>query len=110
MIEMVERRYIGDGKHHFEALKGAWQYAEPYIAAKSLADAVNIALYLRRPLLLEGDPGCGKTRLAHAVAFELGYPLKECYIRSTSKAKDLLYSYDAVGRLYDIQEQNVGGN
>ena len=53
---------------------------------------------------MEGDPGCGKTRLAHAVAYELGYPLHACYVRSTTKAQDLLYDYDAVGRLYDIQE------
>nr|MBA3534749.1 MoxR family ATPase [Ardenticatenales bacterium] len=59
-------------------------------------------------LLLEGDPGSGKTRLAYAVAYELGYPLKCCYIRSTSRAQDLLYTYDAVGRLYDIQESRVG--
>lgn len=77
---------------------------EPYIASKNLAEAVNDALYLRRPLLLEGEPGCGKTRLAYSVAYELGYPLKECYIRSTSRAQDLLYTYDAVRRLYDLQE------
>src|SRR6266567_1198705 len=110
MVESLERTYIGDGKRHFEELKGAWQYPEPYIANKSLVDAVNIALYLRRPLLLEGDPGCGKTRLAYALAYELGYPLKECYIRSTTRAQDLLYSYDAVGRLYDIQERNIVGD
>ncbi|MCP4284690.1 MAG: MoxR family ATPase [Gammaproteobacteria bacterium] len=75
------------------------------MAATALAEAVNDALYLRRPLLLEGDPGCGKTRLAYSVAYELGYPLKECYIRSTSRAQDLLYEYDAVRRLYDIQEK-----
>lgn len=77
---------------------------EPYIAPSNLAEAVNDALYLRRPLLLEGEPGCGKTRLAYSVAYELGYPLKECYIRSTSRAQDLLYTYDAVRRLYDLQE------
>jgi MoxR-like ATPase len=111
MSESLRGVYKGDGKTHYEkALPGAFMEPEPYMAAKSLADAVNIALYLRRPLLLEGDPGCGKTRLAHAVAYELGYPLKECYIRSTSRAKDLLYSYDAVGRLYDIQEQNVASD
>ena len=80
---------------------------EPYIASTSLAEAVNDALYLRRPLLIEGEPGCGKTRLAHSVAYELGYPLKECYIRSTSRAQDLLYTYDAVRRLYDLQEKNL---
>jgi MoxR-like ATPase len=60
--------------------------------------------------LLEGDAGCGKTRLAYAVAYELGYPLHPCYVRSTSRAQDLLYDYDALGRLYDIQEQKAGEN
>jgi MoxR-like ATPase len=77
---------------------------EPYIADEKLAEAVNDALYLRRPLLLEGEPGCGKTRLAYSVAYELGYPLKECYIRSTSRAEELLYTYDNIQRLYDLQE------
>lgn len=76
---------------------------EPYVPDKELIKAVNVALYLRRPLLLEGEPGCGKTRLAFAVAHELGYPLKECYIRSTSHAQDLLYTFDALRRLYDMQ-------
>jgi MoxR-like ATPase len=76
---------------------------EPYIPDEGLIKAVNVALYLRRPLLLEGEPGCGKTRLAFAIAYELGYPLKECYIRSTSRAQDLLYTYDALRRLYDMQ-------
>lgn len=79
---------------------------EPYIPDEELIHAVNVALYLRRPLLLEGEPGCGKTRLPFAVAYELGYPLKECYIRSTSRAQDLLYTYDAVRRLYDMQGEN----
>ncbi len=69
-----------------------------------MAEAVNDALYLRRPLLLEGEPGCGKTRLAYSIAYELGYPLKECYIRSTSRAEELLYTYDNIRRLYDLQE------
>lgn len=76
---------------------------EPFISDKELIKAVNVALYLRRPLLLEGEPGCGKTRLAFAIAHELGYPLKECYIRSTSLAQELLYTYDGLRRLYDMQ-------
>jgi MoxR-like ATPase len=92
---MVEKRYTSKKKDN----------PEPYIASSSLIDAVNAALYLRRPLLLEGEPGCGKTRLAFNVAYELGYPLYECYIRSTSRAQDLLYDYDALSRLYDIQEK-----
>jgi MoxR-like ATPase len=76
---------------------------EPYVPDQELIKAVNVALYLRRPLLLEGEPGCGKTRLAFAIAHELGYPLKECYIRSTSLAQELLYTYDGLRRLYDMQ-------
>jgi MoxR-like ATPase len=76
---------------------------EPYIASPGLADAVNLAIALGRPLLLQGDPGTGKTRLAHAVAYALGLPLEEAYVKSTSRAVDLLYTYDAVRRLYDAQ-------
>ena len=76
---------------------------EPYLASEGLQDAVNLAIALGRPLLLQGDPGVGKTRLAYAVAFALSLPLEEAYIKSTSRAQDLLYSYDAVRRLYDAQ-------
>ena len=101
------RWYTGGGACHYSPLDNALQEPEPYIASPSLIEAVNIALHLRRPLLLEGDPGCGKTRLAYALAYELGYSLHTCYIRSTSRAQDLLYTYDALGRLYDIQERKV---
>jgi MoxR-like ATPase len=107
MNELKNRVYTGDGNCRYEPLKDVQLVPEPYIAPPRLAEAVNDALYLRRPLLLEGEPGCGKTRLAYAVAYELGYPLKECYIRSTSRAQDLLYTYDAVQRLYDIQENKT---
>ncbi|HUN32167.1 MAG TPA: MoxR family ATPase [Trebonia sp.] len=76
---------------------------EPYIAGPELQDAVNLAIALGRPLLLQGDPGVGKSRLAHAVAYALGLPLEEAYVKSTSHAQDLLYTYDAVARLYDAQ-------
>lgn len=108
MNDSTGRTYYGDGRDcEYQTFEGAWTEKESYIAAPELAEAVNIALHLRRPLLLEGDPGCGKTRLAYSVAYELGYPLKECYIRSTSRAQDFLYQYDAVGRLYDIEEMKV---
>lgn len=101
------RWYVGDGKRRYGPQKDALPEPEPYIALPSLVEAVNVALHLGRPLLLEGDPGCGKTRLAYAVAYELGYSLHTCYIRSTSRAQDLLYTYDALGRLYDIQERKA---
>ncbi|MEV0570292.1 MoxR family ATPase [Dactylosporangium sp. NPDC050588] len=76
---------------------------EPYRASAELEEAVNVAIALGRPLLLQGDPGAGKTRLAHAVSFALSLPLEEAYIKSTSRGQDLLYVYDAVRRLYDTQ-------
>jgi MoxR-like ATPase len=78
-------------------------HREPYLPDSKLIEVVRLAIALGRPLLLQGEPGCGKTRLAHAVAYELGLPLEECYIKSTSRAQDLLYTYDAVNRLYDAQ-------
>ncbi len=76
---------------------------EFYLPDDSLKEAVDLAIALGRPLLLQGEPGCGKTRLAYAVAYTLGLPLEESYIKSTSRAQDLLYTYDAVNRLYDAQ-------
>jgi MoxR-like ATPase len=78
---------------------------EPYVANDRLKMAVNLAIELRRPLLLEGDPGCGKTCLARAVAFELGLPYFVWNIQSTTKARDGQYVYDALGRLHDVQVQ-----
>ena len=78
-------------------------YKEPYLPDKKLAEAVDLAIALGRPLLLQGEPGCGKTRLAYAVAYALGLPLEVSYIKSTSRAQDLLYTYDAINRLYDAQ-------
>src|ERR671922_624685 len=72
---------------------------EPYVAPDSLVTAVNLAIYLRRPLLLEGEAGCGKSRLSRHVAYELGLPLYEWPVRSTSRAQDGLYTYDSILRL-----------
>ncbi len=74
-----------------------------YIADENLARAVNMAIALKRPLLVKGPPGCGKTRLAASVATELGLPLHEWYVKSTSKARDGLYRIDIVRRLQDAQ-------
>lgn len=81
---------------------------EPYIASDELKQAVNLAIYLRRPLLLEGEPGCGKTRLARAVAYELGLPFYPWYVRSTTKATEGFYNYDALARLHDVQISQRG--
>lgn len=76
---------------------------EVYLPGSALVEAVNVAIALGRPLLLQGDPGCGKTRLSYAVAYALKLPLEVCYVKSTSHAQDLLYTYDAVNRLYDAE-------
>jgi MoxR-like ATPase len=68
-----------------------------------------LAIFLeKRPLLLKGEPGCGKTRLAEAVAYELNLPIERWYIKSTSRARDGLYTYDAVRRLHDAQLVKMG--
>lgn len=87
--------------------KDSPKHPEPYVVDNELKKAVNLAIYLRRPLLLEGDAGCGKTRLASAVAYELGLPLYRWDVRSTTKAQDGLYEYDAILRLHDVQTRKV---
>jgi len=77
---------------------------EPYIPSPELVEAVNLTIFLKkRPLLLKGEPGTGKTRLARAVAYELGLRYESWYIQSTTKAKDGCYTYDAIARLHDAQ-------
>ena len=74
-----------------------------YVATDDLKLAVNAAITLQRPLLVKGEPGTGKTRLAIEVAESLGLPLLEWHIKSTTKALQGLYEYDAVSRLRDSQ-------
>ena len=74
-----------------------------YVATDELTLAVNAAVTLERPLLIKGEPGTGKTQLAQEVAGALGRPLFEWHIKSTSKAQQGLYEYDAVSRLRDSQ-------
>ena len=74
-----------------------------YIAGEDLAVAVNAAVALERPLLVKGEPGTGKTVLAQEVAGSLGLPLITWHVKSTTKAQQGLYEYDAVARLRDSQ-------
>jgi MoxR-like ATPase len=74
-----------------------------YVATDDLKVAVNAAVTLRRPLLVKGEPGTGKTILAHEIAAAIGAPLIEWHVKSTTKAHQGLYEYDAVARLRDGQ-------
>jgi MoxR-like ATPase len=92
-------RYRGTG----EPAGGGAKDPFPYLADPGLVDAVNVAIHLGRPLLVKGPPGSGKTRVAYALAHELGLPLFTWYVKSTSRARDGLYSIDMVRRLQDAQ-------
>ena len=74
-----------------------------YVATPDLMLAVNAAALLRKPLLVKGEPGTGKTLLAEEVAASLGMPLLQWHVKSTTKAQQGLYEYDAVSRLRDSQ-------
>ncbi len=76
---------------------------DTYVATADLKVAVNAAITLERPLLVKGEPGTGKTVLAHEIAGALGRPLIQWHIKSTVKAQQGLYEYDAVSRLRDSQ-------
>ena len=80
-----------------------FQGTESYIATDDLKVAVNAAVTLERPLLIKGEPGTGKTVLAYELAEALGAPLITWHIKSTTKAHQGLYEYDAVSRLRDSQ-------
>src|SRR5258706_821504 len=77
--------------------------SDAYVSTDDLTLAVNAAITLQRPLLVKGEPGTGKTMLAVEVAKALGLPLLEWHIKSTTKAQQGLYEYDAVSRLRDSQ-------
>ena len=77
--------------------------SDNYVATNDLKLAVNAALTLQRPLLIKGEPGTGKTMLAEEVAAALDMPLMQWHIKSTTKAQQGLYEYDAVSRLRDSQ-------
>jgi MoxR-like ATPase len=80
-----------------------------YVATPDLMLAVNAAITLQRPLLIKGEPGTGKTLLAEEVANALGAPLLQWHIKSTTKAQQGLYEYDAVSRLRDSQLGGADG-
>ena len=93
------------------------QPLEPYLPSEGLIESVKLAIALKRPLLIMGEPGCGKTKLARSIAYEFTqnnqqllnsldleeWPYETWYVKSTSKARDGLYLYDAVARLRDAQ-------
>lgn len=76
---------------------------DTYVTTEDLSVAVNAAVALERPLLVKGEPGTGKTVLAHEIAKALGAPMIEWHVKSTTKAQQGLYEYDAVARLRDSQ-------
>ena len=76
---------------------------DSYVATRDLTLAVNAAVALQRPLLIKGEPGTGKTLLAEEVARALNMPLFQWHVKSTTKAQQGLYEYDAVSRLRDSQ-------
>lgn len=80
-----------------------FQGTETYVASDALQQAVNAAIALQRPLLVKGEPGTGKTQLAEEVAAALNMPMVTWHVKSTTKAQQGLYEYDAVSRLRDSQ-------
>jgi MoxR-like ATPase len=81
----------------------AFEGTDTYVATEDLRVAVNAAVALQRPLLVKGEPGTGKTILAQEIARALGRPLISWHVKSTTKAQQGLYEYDAVSRLRDSQ-------
>jgi MoxR-like ATPase len=81
--------------------------SDTYVASPELQIAVNAAIQLQKPLLVKGEPGTGKTVLAHEIAEALGKPIITWHIKSTTQAQQGLYEYDAVSRLRDSQLGNA---
>ncbi len=86
-----------------------FQGTKNYVATQDLMLSVNAAITLKRPLLVKGEPGTGKTMLAEEVASALNMPLLQWHIKSTTKAQQGLYEYDAVSRLRDSQLSGMDG-
>jgi MoxR-like ATPase len=100
--------YVKPGTTTGYRLMQRFEGTETYVATQDLQVAVNAAVALERPLLVKGEPGTGKTILAHEVAKALGKDLITWHIKSTTKAHQGLYEYDAVTRLRDSQLGEIG--
>jgi MoxR-like ATPase len=87
---------------------GGKEDGSQYIASEGLSSAVNVALALGQPLLLTGEPGTGKTRLANSIAFQFDLELHKFHTKSTSIARDLFYRYDSLRHFHDAQLKEKG--
>ncbi len=96
-------------KHRQNKETMKFQGSQGYVATPDLMLAVNAAITLKRPLLIKGEPGTGKTMLAEEVAAALKMPLLQWHVKSTTKAQQGLYEYDAVSRLRDSQMSDLDG-
>jgi MoxR-like ATPase len=92
-----------DRYHSYEHRTAEQRTAERYLAGARLATAVNTAIAAEQPLLIMGEPGTGKTRLAASIAQQLGLEFQEFYTRSEHQARDVLYAFDNMRRFYDAQ-------
>src|SRR4051812_17119008 len=99
----MPRRRAREPMHRSEGAAMRFEGTTSYVATPDLMLAVNAAITLQRPLLIKGEPGTGKTMLAEEVAASLGLPLLQWHVKSTTKAQQGLYEYDAVSRLRDSQ-------
>src|SRR4051812_43143876 len=99
----MPRRRAREPMHRSEGAAMRFTGTDTYVATPDLMLAVNAAITLQRPLLVKGEPGTGKTMLAEEVARALDRPLLQWHIKSTTKAQQGLYEYDAVSRLRDSQ-------
>jgi MoxR-like ATPase len=102
LAPLLAKRYARGPQRQGDTM-GRFEGTESYIATEDLRVAVNAAIALERPLLVKGEPGTGKTILAHEIAKALGKDIVTWHIKSTTKAQQGLYEYDAVARLRDGQ-------